>query len=620
MCGIAGYVSHQTFAPEVLARMTRALSHRGPDAEGFYSDRQAHLGHRRLSVIDLAGSAQPLFNEDKSVALVFNGEIYNFQALRRELVARGHRFQTDGDSEVLVHAYEEYGQAMLEKLSGMFAFAIWDKNKESLFLARDHLGVKPLYYYWDGALFAFASELKGVLAHPAVTREVDVESLGLYLECQYIPAPRSIFHHVKKLPAAHSLVLAGGDPLIAKYWAPSSAHKLDVTEDEALARFEDELTRSVRSMLVADVPLGAFISGGVDSGVVAALMTATTGTPIETFNLGFTNSIYSEHREAQRVADHIGSRHHGLVIEPRDVLAVFDKWVDVFDEPFGDQAALPTMLLANHARRHVTVVLTGEGADEILSGYGNYRKNARSHRLVSILGGAWSPLPALVRQLPARMRKDRLLKAISKPAAQRYSTISSVFDEMVHGTYFTPEFSRRAHTRLSEHAAVFFDECDSPFYIEKLMHIDARLWLPDDLLTKVDRATMASSLEARVPYLDHRFVEFCATLPPSLKQNGLTGKYILKKLATKYLPAEIVYRHKQGFVMPLDQWLANELGDSLSDCLGPAGILRRNLLRPEPLNRIVSEHRAGTKSHATRLWALMVLELWFQRYQPDFRL
>jgi len=619
MCGIAGYYSERDFGEPVLQAMTRALRYRGPDAEGFFSTDKIHFGHRRLSVIDVAGSAQPLFNEDGRVALVFNGEIYNFQALRTELAAAGHRFRTHGDSEVLVHAYEQYGHDMLLRLSGMFAFAIWDEAKQSLFVARDHLGVKPLYYYWDGSVFVFGSELKAILHHPAVRRDIDLDALGLYLECQYIPAPRSIYKFIRKLKAGHFLVLAQGKLSESSYWVPDYSQKLDIDENEAIDLVEAELRKSVGSMLVSDVPLGTFLSGGIDSGLIAALMTDCLAKPVDTFNLGFAgDTLLSEHKEAQSVATHIGSRHHALMIEPGAVLNAFESWVDVFDEPFGDQAALPTLLLSQLTRQHVTVVLTGEGADEIFAGYSNYRKRVREDRLVSLLGAKWSPLPHLVPHLPSLLRKDRILKAVAKPRSRRYVTIPNIFDESLRQSLLTEVFRERLTEQMADYAEGFYRECNSPYYMDKIMYVDARLWLPDDLLTKVDRATMAHSLEARVPYLDHHFVETCARLDPHLKQRDRTQKYILKKVAERYLPREIVHRSKQGFVMPLHQWLGGELKSYLNECLSETGLLARNLFKPAAVRRLLDQHHSGRKNHSTRLWALLVLELWFRRYEPGF--
>jgi asparagine synthase (glutamine-hydrolysing) len=621
MCGISGYFSRTSYPETVLAGMTGRLTHRGPDAAGYYHDGPVALGHRRLSVIDIEASTQPMSTPDGELTIVFNGEIYNFPALRTELEQRGHRFRTHGDTETLLYAYREWGMAMLDHLQGMFAFALWDKRQHSLFLARDHLGVKPLHYHWDGANLVFGSEIKAVVAHPAVSRELDLDALGLYLECQFIPAPKTIYRTISKLPPAHAMLLKDGKLKTWRYWLPDYSDKLVLGEQEALAQLETELRRSVESMLVADVPLGAFLSGGVDSSLIAALMADITGGPIDTFNLGFTGGVPgSEHEQAAQVARHIGSRHHPLMLAPSDVLGAFDDCLDILDEPFGDQAVLPTMLLAQLSRKHVTVVLTGEGADEVFCGYSNYQKRVRMERYSSVLGAKYSPLHHLVRHLPPALKKDRLLKAVGEPLARRYSTIPNMFDRALHGELFSPRMYREQHTDIADYAAQSFEQCNSAHYIDKLMYIDSTLWLPDDLLTKVDRATMAHSLEARVPYLDHRFFEFSARLDPALKQNGETRKYLLKKLAEKYLPHEIVHRTKQGFVMPLSEWLTGQLKDETLAMLSPQGLGRRGLLRPEALQKLLDQHYRGSKNHSGRLWGLLMLEKWFARHEPDFML
>lgn len=621
MCGISGYWSRKAYGEKVLATMTRLLAHRGPDAEGFFERGAIHLGHRRLAVIDLTGSRQPLLSTNGKVALVFNGEIYNYRELRADLEKQGCVFATQGDTETLLHAWRIYGTAMLEKLQGMFAFALWDENRQSLFLARDHLGVKPLHYAWNGQTLVFASEIKAVRAHPAVSRDIDLNALGLYLECQYIPAPRTIYRDIRKLEAAHAMLLENGEIKSWKYWEPDYSDKLVLDENEALAALDRELRASVQSMLVADVPLGAFVSGGVDSSLIAALMTDLRQKPVETFNLGFLGNVAgSEHREAEQVARHIGSHHHSLMIAPEDVLSAYDDWIDIFDEPFGDQAALPTMLLSKLTRQHVTVALTGEGADEVFGGYGNYWKRAREERVTGILGHPWSPLPWLTRGLPARLRKDRLIKAMAVPKNRRYRTIPNVFDTLLRPELFSPAFLGRLTEDLGDYAARHFDACNSAHYLDKLMYVDTALWLPDDLLTKVDRATMRYSLEARVPYLDHRFFEFCARLDPALKVRGKTGKWLLKRLAEKYLPHDIVHRNKQGFVMPLSEWLVGTLKGEVERTLASDAFGSRGLFRPEALRRLLADHQSGRRNHAGRLWALMALERWFARHEPDFQL
>ena len=613
-------------AGEVLRRMNRRLAHRGPDAEGYFQQGPAWLGHRRLSVIDIAASIQPMRSADGRHCLVFNGEIYNFRELRQQLQAEGRRFRTAGDTEVTLQAIAQWQDDALARLQGMFAFAAWDADKQTLFAARDHLGVKPFHYFWDGKLFAFASELKALLEHPGISKEIDLDALGLYLECQYIPAPLTIYKHIRKLPAGFALRLTNGELKTWQYWHVDYRTKPAWDEAESLSRLDAELRRSVEAMLVADVPLGAFVSGGLDSGVVAAMMTDITAKPIDTFNLGFLHSdksfdtSQSEHQQAAMVANHIGSRHHALMVAPDDILDAFESWVDVFDEPFGDQAALPTMLLSKLTRKEVTVVLTGEGADELFSGYTNYRKRVKEERITSILGHENSPLRPLVSQMPALWQKDRIVKAIGLPLPQRYATIPNLFDRATHPALFSDAFLARQQTHIADYAAAFFDQCNSASYLEKIMHVDMRLWLPDDLLTKVDRATMAYSLEARVPYLDHKFVEFVAQLDPALKQNGKTTKYLLKKLAEKYLPHEIIYRPKQGFVMPLTQWLDGALKPRMEHALSAGGLGKRGLFREGALQRVLRDHRTGRSNHAGRLWALTVLELWFAKYAPDFEL
>ncbi|MFN2643547.1 MAG: asparagine synthase (glutamine-hydrolyzing) [Burkholderiales bacterium] len=616
MCGIAGYLSPRPYGEEALTAMTRRLAHRGPDAEGYFRDGPVAFGHRRLSIIDLAGSPQPMSTPDGALTIVFNGEIYNFRELRAALAARGHVLRTAGDTETLLYAYRQYGLAMLEQLQGMFAFALWDRDAQRLFIARDHLGVKPLYYQWDGSTFVFASELKALIAHPAVSREPDLEAIGLYLEAQYIPAPKSVYRQVRKLEAGHSLVIEGGRLSLSRYWRPDYSQKLELEEDEALGRLETELRRSVESMLVADVPLGSFLSGGVDSSLVSGLMVDIARRPIDTFTLGFEGeSAVSEHAHAERVSRHIGSQNHLLMLAPSALLSAFSEWVEVFDEPFADPAALPTLLLARLTRKHVTVVLTGEGADEVFSGYGNYRKRVREERLTGVLGARYSPLRPLVHALPARLRKDRLLKAIGEPRPRRYTTIPQVFDPTLRAELYTPRFRAAQESRMADYAERYYVECNSREYLDRIMYVDARLWLPDDLLTKVDRATMASSLEARVPYLDHRFFEFCARLDPKLKQRGATGKYLLKRLAEKLLPREVVHRPKQGFMPPLAEWFAGVLKAEAQAALTRLG--QRGLFQPRALEHLSA---AARPSDAGRLWALLVLERWFERYSPQFAL
>jgi asparagine synthase (glutamine-hydrolysing) len=572
-------------------------------------------------VIDIEGSPQPMTSADGNVTLVFNGEIYNFRELRDDLTRGGYVFRTAGDTETVVAGWQAWGEDVVTHLRGMFAFALWDARARTLFAARDHLGVKPFHYAFDGESFVFGSEAKAVLAHPSVAADLDLTALRLFLECQFVPAPTCVFRGVRKLLPGHALRFRDGRVDTRAYWRPDYASKLALPEEEAVDALDRQLRESVAGMLVADVPLGAFVSGGVDSGLIAAVMTDLTRAPVDTFNIGFEGGVaVSEHREAARVAAHIGSRHHALMLSPDHVLDAFDRWIDVFDEPFADPAALPTMLLAGFARRSVTVVLTGEGADEVFGGYSNYRKRMREERLTRWLAHRASPLPALVRGLPASWRKDRLLRAMTEPLERRYRTIPNVFDAVLHDRLLTRVFldATAQGPDVGAIAAAAFDEAAGAPYLDRLLHVDTRLWLPDDLLTKVDRATMTHSLEARVPYLDHRFVEFCARLDPAFKIRGDTHKHLLKRVAARYLPDDVVRRGKQGFVMPLSEWLAGRLAPEVDEHLGGHGLARRGLFREGVLSRLVDEHRRGRRNHAGRLWTLLILERWFRRYAPTF--
>lgn len=617
MCGFAGWFDLQPQAIEVLESMTEALAHRGPDAFGYHHSGPIALGHRRLSIIDLAASRQPMLSPDGRYSLAYNGELYNFRELRRELQSLGCHFITEGDTEVLLQALIQWREQALVRLQGMFAFAFYDAKKRELLLARDHLGVKPLYICQNNSSLFFASELKALVHHPDVSREIDPNAIGLYLECQYIPAPFTIYKQIQKLKPAHFLLFKDGRAEQKRYWTPSYAPKSHFDEETALERLEVELRRSVASMLVSDVPLGAFVSGGLDSSLIASLMQAESGKKVKIFHIGFGPSLNSEHEHAEKVASYLGAEHYPLIVETGDILKALDYWVDAFDEPFGDQAALPTLLLSQLTRQHVKVVLTGEGADEVFAGYSNYAKRLKEARYSRWLGSAFSPLRHLYPLFPAQLRKNRLFKTFGRPLSRRYTTIPNLFDRELHPSLFSRSFLSSQKTHLEHLAESHFCNCNSPDYLDKMLHIDCNLWLADDLLTKVDRSTMAFSIEARVPYLDHRLVEFAAQLPTHFKLKQNTGKYLLKRLASKgYLPPEITDRPKWGFVLPLRQWMAKELQPKLNDAL--PSLEKRNIFRPNVIARLRQEESDHRRLHATRLWSLLALELWFRKYAPDY--
>ncbi len=608
MCGFSGWVDQNPQSKDVLERMTHSLSHRGPDASGFYCEGAAAFGHRRLSIIDLAESHQPMTSQDGRYVLAYNGELYNFLELKQELGSLGKKFRTQGDTEVVLEALIEWKESALSRFVGMFAFAFWDKQEKRLLLARDHLGVKPLYFYQDSERIVFGSEMKALLEHPAISKEINPNAIGLYLECQYIPAPETMFQKIQKLPAAHYLVYQDGICKQASYWTPQYLPKFDFDEKTAVLLLEEHLTRSVRSMMVADVPLGVFVSGGIDSSMIAALMQKESRQKIHMFSIAL-NHQDGEQMHAESVAKYLGAHFHPLVVEAKDLISSLDV---PLDEPLGDQAILPTLLLSKLTRSSVKVVLTGEGADEILAGYSNYPKKIKDAPICHLLHH--SLLPYLYPLMPTKLRKSRLCKAMSRPESRRHATIASLFDRETYSYILEKPFRRAQNSSLEEIAERYYFECNGKNFLDKMLHVDTKLWLADDLLTKVDRATMAYSLEARVPYLDHRLVEFAACLPCEYKLRGFEGKYLLKQLASLgFLPMDIVRRPKKGFVMPLGDWMRGELKPLVDDAL--FSLSSRQILQKKALKNLRERNQ---KSDATRLFALLSLELWFRRFAPNY--
>ncbi|HSX13882.1 MAG TPA: asparagine synthase (glutamine-hydrolyzing) [Chlamydiales bacterium] len=601
MCGFTGWVDTDPQTINVLEKMTQTLHARGPDSSGFFYHGKIGLGHRRLKIVDLEGSLQPMISEDGRYVLAYNGELYNFRELKEELKALGRIFQTSGDTEVVLQSLIVWGEDALQRFVGMFAFAFWDKSTETLLLARDQLGVKPLYVFRDDQRIVFGSEIKALLEHPTCSREINPNAIGLYLECQYIPSPETIYQKIKKVPAGHVLSYKNGFLDYRCYWTPSYQPKVQEENVEELLR------ASVRSMMIADVPIGAFVSGGIDSSLIAALMQQESNRPIEMFSIAL-NHGHGEQQHAKTVAEHLGAKFHPFVVGASDVMETFKQ---SFDEPFADQALLPTLILSQMTRNHVKVVLTGEGADEIFAGYSNYAKRLRDLSLANRLHR--TPLRHFYPFMPAKLRKSRLMYAAARPLSRRYSGVPKIFCRETYPDILTRDFLAAQENSLEQIAERHFFECDSEEYLDKMLHIDTRLWLADDLLTKVDRATMAYSIEARVPYLDHRLVELACKLPIHLKMQGMNGKVILKKIAEKYLPAEIVHRPKWGFVMPLGDWLNRELKHLVCEAL--SSLEDRNIFNRKLLQQL---RKHPKKSDAMRIYSLLALELWFQNH-IDYR-
>jgi asparagine synthase (glutamine-hydrolysing) len=612
MCGIFGICGDQAGKPDslsVLRAMGESLIHRGPDEGGIHTEPGVSLGMRRLSIIDLKTGHQPLTNEDRSLWVVFNGEIYNYRELTADLLARGHRFATASDTETLVHLYEEYGADCVRHLRGMFAFALWDARKRTLLLARDRLGIKPLYYAQTPHGLVFGSELKALTASPWVRRRVDPGALAAYLRFGYVPDPLSILEGVAKLPPGHVLLVKDGlAGAPRRYWEPTSHFRsTDEVPDEAEAgsRLWDLLQDAVRSHLVSDVPVGAFLSGGVDSSTVVGIMAREIGVPVKTFSVGFGEKEYDEAPYARRVAEWFGTEHHELIATPQD-LGLLEDVLAACDEPFADASAIPTYLVSRLARQHVKVVLSGDGGDELFAGYDRYVVDRRERRL-GILGdlGLGAPLRLVSDALPEGMRGKNFVRHFSLPRMERYLDAISLFPDRALRDVLEPSVAA-ASPPLFEAALRDSRGLDA---LSRLQDLDLRTYLPGDILTKVDRMSMTHSLEARVPLLDHPLVEFACSLPARLRMRGDQTKYLLRRILRARVPDEVLTRPKHGFGVPLRSWFGERLPGFFRERLGNSKRLEEIGIRPQGVRTLVDlfEER-GREDHCHRLWALTVLD------------
>src|SRR5687767_6811987 len=624
MCGIVGIVNGESKRVDdaLLERMCNAIRHRGPDDDGFYINGAVGLGMRRLSIIDLAFGQQPIHNQDRSSWIVFNGEIYNYLELREKLEKLGHTFYTNSDTEAIVHAYDQYGSDCPKHLRGMFAFAIWDEKTQELFLARDRVGKKPLLYAQLNDQFLFASEFSALLLHPDVSRDIEPKALDYYLSFICVPAPLTVYRAIRKLEPGHTLRWRKGEIRIDRYWQPDFSHKLKISEKEAGERALEVLRDAVRVRLMSEVPLGAFLSGGIDSSAVVALMAEASSEPIKTFSIGFEEQDYSELHHARRIAEHVGADHHEFVVQP-DVLEILPTLVEHYGEPFASSSAIPTYYVARETRRHVTVALNGDGGDECFAGYERYAAMQIAER--------YRQLPAFVREralepffkrLPAsELRRGRVrdvkrfVRAASLPTAQRYLTWVSVLDTCAKNDLYTDEFRRQ--TSAHDPTAIFaplLTKANGAGLVDALLLTDTLTYLPNELLAKVDIATMAVSLEARSPFLDHHVIEFAASLPEKFKLRGMTTKYILKRVLKELLPSENIGRRKMGFGVPIGQWFRGEFQQLLRDTLLTEKSLGRGLFKPEGVRRMIEVHASGERDYGTPLYVLLMLELWYNRF------
>jgi asparagine synthase (glutamine-hydrolysing) len=639
MCGICGAVwasADGSLPEDSLAAMMDRIVHRGPDDGGTYRDDHAALGFRRLSIIDLAGSHQPLSNENGTVWTIFNGEIYNYAALRRRLEARGHTLRSQGDTEVLVHLYEDEGTEMFRLLRGMFALAIWDNAHRRLILARDRMGQKPLVYHHTAGRLSFASELKALFALPesALPRRVDPIALDQYLSYGYIPAPRTIIEGVHKLPPAHFAVWQKGQLTIERYWKPDWNLERNRPIGEDVEELRSTLDDAVREQMIADVPLGAFLSGGIDSTIIVGLMQRASTQPVKTFAIGFPDPKYDETRYAQLAATFLGTEHQTFIVEPK-AWETLPALAHHFDEPFADSSALPTWYVSKETRRAVTVALTGDAGDELFGGYDRYRAlaltelfqhlPAGTRRLVGVTAGRLVPRSG---QSKSRLRKlQRLLERIDEPAETRYLGWMTTFDETMRlALYSDDQLDHLASAAASlEHPADgdpatmltrAFASASRRDRVTRAMVADIQTYLPGDLLVKVDIASMAHSLECRGPFLDHRVVELAAAMPLDRKIRLRSGrsKVVLKQAFSDLLPRSIRHRAKMGFGVPISRWFRGELKQELESVLLDPVCLNRGLFRPEAIRALITEHTESRREHSFRLWALLMLELWFRRY------
>ena len=626
MCGIAGFVDADRIEaggslPSRLEaefglahRMCEVIRHRGPDDEGIHVEPGVGLGMRRLSIIDLAGGRQPIHNETGTIWIVFNGEIYNFQELRAELEARGHVFATSSDTESIVHAYEEWGEDAFARLRGMFGLALWDRPNRTLLLARDRAGIKPLHYVERGGRLTFGSEIKSLLAAGAFEPTLDLASLDHYLAFLYTPRDASIFEGVRKLPPGHFLRWKDGRVDVRQYWKVAATEPFRGDEREATEALERVLADAVRAHMVSDVPLGAFLSGGVDSSAVVGFMARASSRPVQTFSIGFDDPQYDELEHARAVAQHFGTDHHEFVVRP-DALSILDRLVGHFDEPFADSSAIPTWYVSEIARQHVTVVLSGDGGDELFGGYDRYFPPPRVAQFDRI------PVPGLRRlaaaawpHLPHGLPGKALLRHVSKDDLGRYIDSIALYQHDERLALFTPDVRARLTASAERTLSAHFDRFATLPHHSQMMRFDFETYLPEDVLTKVDRMSMAHSIESRVPLLDNEVIDFAASLPAHFKIHGKSRKHVLKEVLRPMLPPSIVDRRKQGFGIPLGAWFRGGLTSVFADVLNSPRARQRGYFEPQFVDRLIREHLSGGHDHSLRLWQLLVFELWHREY------
>jgi asparagine synthase (glutamine-hydrolysing) len=615
MCGIAGFV-HSGVGDEeaaaLLRRMTDIIRHRGPDDDGHWVGDEVGLGMRRLSIIDVAGGQQPITNEDGSVLVVFNGEIYNYATLRRELEAAGHRFATNSDTETIVHAYEDDGPDFVRRLHGMFAIALWDRRRRRLVLTRDRFGKKPIHYAFDGRRLVFGSEIKSLLLAPELPRTLDPVAIGQYFTYGYIPAPRTAFAGIQKLPAATTLVYEDGAVALRRYWTLDFTPRCDDDEETAARRVRELLREAVRKRLISEVPLGAFLSGGIDSSAVVALMSQVSDERVKTFSIGFEEQDYSEVEYARTIARRYDTDHHEFVVR-MDLLDVLPRLIWDFDEPFADESMIPTYYVSKLAREYVTVALSGDGGDEIFGGYNSYARAIQAEALASRFGPLRRLAPHVAALLPDGVRGKNRLRTLGDPPEQAFVETQTVYGAPMLARLLRPEFLAQGGDPRRITLDHFAEVPDLDFY-PRMQHVDVECYLPYDILVKVDKASMLTSLEARAPLLDHELAEYVESLPVAVRNRGNEKKYLLKRAMRGLLPDEILDRRKMGFGVPLEHWLRADLKDLIHDVLDSQQARNRGVVDTGEVRRLLDDHQGRLQNHSRRIWAWLCFELWARMY------
>jgi asparagine synthase (glutamine-hydrolysing) len=623
MCGIAGQVRADggRADPGLVAEMCLALEHRGPDSRGLHCEGPAGLGIQRLRVIDLDTGDQPIFNEDRSICVVLNGEIYNYRELREQLRERGHRLATNGDTEVIVHLYEERGARCVEALHGMFAFAIWDGNRRRLLLARDRIGKKALYYNARPDRISFASELQALLQDPTIRREINPTAIDGFLAYKYVPPPQTAFRHVRVLPPAHTLIYESGSTTLERYWELRFDHQEAPTELPDLEEeIKERIRRAVRRRMISDVPLGAFLSGGIDSTTVVAAMAEASAEPVKTFSIGFEGSQHSELPLARITAQRFATDHHEMIVRP-DAQQILPEIVRHYGEPFADTSAIPSFYVAQMARQEVTVALNGDGGDESFAGYGHYEGALRTARMAALPAPARRAVAALTGLAPPHpdpghpfSRARRLRRTIRLDSARAYAMALSIFTDTERAELYSSAFGEQVDSSATEDVIVKpWSEASATDPVNRMLEVDIATYLPGDLLVKMDIASMAHSLEARSPFLDHELMEFAATIPGHEKLNGGGPKQLLRSALRGWLPDEVLDAPKRGFGLDLSHWLRSEMLELLRDTVCDS-VARRGYFRPSYVKRLVDIHLSGRADHSQRLWALIMFELWHREF------